>query len=121
MSGDREHTSIYTYNNICSIMTSGHKSSGKQIRLNIEKIYHWPTLKTVLMVEEAIQNADDPISIEGLKRKLKTKVMDQTLRVVLAYLENKGDILIGEKGIMWIRNDSPEFLKMIKNARMIEV
>ena len=92
-----------------------------KIHLNVTRIIHSPTLSTVLMVEDALRKQDNPISIEGLKRALPKKVMDQSLRIILAYLENKGSILIGPKGISWIANDNPKFLKMIKKARVIDV
>ena len=88
----------------------------RKINLNISRVIHSPTLSTVLMVEEALRKQDSPISLEGLKRYLPKKVMDQSLRIILAYLEHKGSILIGPKGISWIANDKPEFLKMIKKA-----
>ena len=84
-------------------------------------VYHWPTLKTVLMVEKAIQEADMPLSMEGLKRALPKKLMDQTLRLILAYLENKGSIIIGEKGIVWIENKNPKFLKLLEKSRGIKL
>ncbi|OGI12287.1 hypothetical protein A3K64_03110 [Candidatus Micrarchaeota archaeon RBG_16_36_9] len=92
----------------------------RKINLNITKVIHSPTLSTVLMVEEALRKQDVPTSLEGLKRALPKKVMDQSLRMILAYLENKGSILIGPKGISWIANDKPEFLRMIKKARVID-
>ena len=92
----------------------------KKINLNIARVIHSPTLSTVLMVEEALRKQDTPVSLEELKRALPKKVMDQSLRMILAYLENKGSILIGSKGISWIANDKPEFLKMIKKARVID-
>ncbi len=92
----------------------------RKINLNIARIIHSPTLSTVLMVEETLREQDIPISLEGLKRSLPKKVMDQSLRMILAYLENKGSILIGPKGISWIANDKPEFLRMIKKARVID-
>lgn len=90
-------------------------------KIIIKNIMHWPTLKTVLMVEDVLREACEPLSIEEIKRRLKTKIMDQTLRVILAYFEEQGDILIGKKGITWIRNDNPKFLKMLKKAKMMEV
>ena len=91
-----------------------------KIHLNITRIIHSPTLSTVLMVEDTLRKQDGPITLEGLKRALPKKVMDQSLRIILAYLENKGSILIGPKGISWIANDNPKFLKMIKKARVID-
>jgi len=92
----------------------------RKINLNIARIIHSPTLGTVMMVEEALRKQETPVSLEELKRSLPKKVMDQSLRIILAYLENKGSILIGPKGISWIANDKPEFLKMIKKARVID-
>ena len=91
-----------------------------RIHLNITSFVHAPTLKTVLMVEETLRKHDGPVSIEGLKRALPKKVMDQSLRIILAYLENKGSIVLGPKGISWIANDDPKFLEMIRKAKMIE-
>ena len=91
-----------------------------KIHLNVTKIIHSPTLSTVLMVEDTLRKQDYPVSLEGLKRALPKKIMDQSLRIILAYLENKGSILIGAKGISWIANDNPKFLRMIKKAKVIE-
>jgi len=91
-----------------------------KIHLNITRIIHSPTLNTVLMVEDTLRKQDGPISIEGLKRALPKKIMDQSLRIILSYLENKGSILVGLRGISWIANDNPKFLRMIKKAKVIE-
>ncbi len=90
------------------------------IRLG-DNIHHWPTLKTVLMIEKALKEADGAVSLEELKRKLKKKVMDQTLRLILAYLEDKGSIFIGPKGISWIENKNSKFLKLIEKSKVIEL
>lgn len=84
-------------------------------------VHHWPTLKTVLMVEKALKDADGPVSLEELKRKLRKKVMDQTLRIILAYLEDKGSVLIGPKGVSWIENKNSKFLKFIEKSKVIEL
>lgn len=91
-----------------------------KIHLNITSFVHAPTLKTVFMVEATLRKQDGPISMEALKRALPRKVMDQSLRMILAYLESKGSILIGPKGISWIANDNPRFLAMIRKAKVID-
>ena len=91
-----------------------------RIHLNVTKIIHSPTLSTVLMVEDTLRKLDGPVSLEGLKRSLPKKIMDQSLRIILAYLESKGSIYIGPKGIIWIANDDPKFLRMLKKAKIIE-
>ena len=90
------------------------------IRL-VKHIHHWPTLKTVLMVEKTLKEADGPVSLEALKRSLRKKVMDQTLRLILAYLDDRGSILIGPKGISWIENRNSKFLKFIERSNVIEI
>lgn len=98
------------------------EGSKRTVNIRLAKnIHHWPTLKTVLMVEKALKEADGPVSLEELKRKLRKKVMDQTLRLILAYLDDKGSILIGPKGISWIENKNSKFLKFIEKSRVIEI
>jgi hypothetical protein len=91
-----------------------------KIHLNLTRIIHSPTLSTILMIEDTLRKQEGSMSLEALKRALPKKVMDQSLRVILAYLENKGSILVGPKGISWIANDNPKFLKMLKKAKVIE-
>tara|TARA_Y100000310_G_scaffold4452_1_gene5368 strand:- start:13 stop:321 length:309 start_codon:yes stop_codon:yes gene_type:complete len=79
-------------------------------------IIHYPSLKTVLMVEKVLKDADLPISKEELKRRLPTKVMHQTLNLILYYLEEKGMIIIGKRGIQWIYNPSPKLKKAIEEG-----
>ena len=102
-------------------MQTVHLSKQKlNVRL-VQNIHHWPTLKTVLMIEKTLEDAEGPISMEELKRRLKKKVMDQTIRLVLAYLEDKGSILIGPKGISWIENKNAKFLDFLSKAKVLEV
>ena len=73
-----------------------------------QQILHYPNLKTVLMIEEALKEAEIALSREDLKKRLPTQVMHQTLNVVLEYLEERGLIVDGHKGILWTHNDSPK-------------
>jgi hypothetical protein len=82
----------------------------------MEKIIHYPNLKTVLMVEDILKKANNLMTREQLKKKLKTKVMHQTLNVILEYLENGGKIIDGRKGILWIYNPSPKLKKAIEKG-----
>ena len=80
------------------------------------EIIHYPNLKTVLMVEDALKKANNLMTRENLKKKLPTKIMHQTLNVILKYLEDSGKILDGRKGILWIYNPSPKLDKAIKEG-----
>ena len=84
-----------------------------------QKIIHYPNLSTMLEVEKVLKNADTPLSKEELKRRLPTKIMHQTLNLILAYMENRGLIHIGEKGILWTYNPSPKLQKAI--AKGVEI
>ncbi len=80
------------------------------------EIIHYPTLKTVLMVEDVLKRANNLMTREQLKKKLPTKIMHQTLNVILNYLEDSGKILDGRKGILWVHNPSPKLDKAIKEG-----
>ena len=78
-----------------------------------QQVIHYPSLKTVLMVEDVLQNANSLLTREDIKRKLLTKIMHQTLNVILEYLKISGKILDGRKGILWIHNPSKKLQKAI--------
>ena len=83
------------------------------------EIIHYPSLKTVLMVEDTLKNSNRLMNREELKAKLPTKVMHQTLNVILSYLEEGGKIIDGRKGLLWIYNPSPRLQKAIERGRKI--
>jgi hypothetical protein len=78
---------------------------------------HWPTLNTVLMVEDTIINSDDSvISVAELKRKLPRQVNHNTLILILEYLERSGKIAVGLKGITWVYTDTKSLKKLIEKG-----
>ena len=84
-----------------------------------KKAIHYPTLKTMLMIEKILKNTQITIEREELKRRLPVKIMHQTLNIILAYLEEKGMILDSRKGILWIYNPSQKLRKAISEGREI--
>ena len=80
------------------------------------ELIHYPNLKTILMVEEALKNADLQLTRQELKALLPRKVMHQTLNAVLQYLEESGKIFDGRKGILWTYNPSPKLEKAIREG-----
>ena len=82
-------------------------------------IIHYPSLRTMLMVENVLKKADTLIDREELKRRLPVKIMHQTLNLILVYLEEKDMILDSHKGILWIYNPSSKLRKAIEKAREI--
>lgn len=80
------------------------------------KVVHYPTLKTVLAVENILKKEKQLITREGIKNKLNNKIMHQTLNVILKYLEDSGKIMDGRKGIIWIFNKSSKLDKLVKDG-----
>jgi len=81
------------------------------------KVPHWPTLNTVIMVEDVLKNLNESvISIAELKRKLPRQVNHNTLMVILQYLEDSNKIFVGLKGITWIHNPSSRLKGDIKKG-----
>jgi len=79
-----------------------------------QKPAHWPTLNTVIMVEDTLKNMDESvISIAELKRRLPRQVNHITLMVILKYLERSNKIAVTLKGITWIENNNPNLKKAI--------
>ena len=86
---------------------------------NKNEVIHYPNLKTVLMIESILKEANVMIDREELKRRLPVKIMHQTLNIILSYLEEKGMIIDSHKGILWIYNPSPKLKRALENAREI--
>ena len=79
-----------------------------------QKPAHWPTLNTVIMVEDTLKNMDESvISIAELKRRLPRQVNHLTLMVILGYLERSNKIAVTLKGITWVENDNPNLKRAI--------
>jgi hypothetical protein len=85
----------------------------KKIEKNESKV-HWPTLNTVMMVENTLKNTNESIiSIAELKRRLPRQVNHITLMVILEYLEKSNKIATALKGITWIENHNTNLKREI--------
>jgi len=82
----------------------------------MQEIIHYPNLKTMLMVEKVLKEAETTLTREELKKRLPTQVMHQTLNVILEYMEQRGLILDGHKGILWTQNDNPKLSEAISRG-----
>ena len=81
-----------------------------------QDIIHYPSLKTVLMVESVLREAEEPLSRSEIKRRLPAQIMHQTLNLILKYLENRGMIIDGPKGILWTYNPSKKLDMAIRRG-----
>ncbi|MFH0836263.1 MAG: hypothetical protein V1834_03825 [Candidatus Micrarchaeota archaeon] len=75
------------------------------------EVVHYPTLKTVMAIEDAVKNADTAVSRNQIIAKMPTKVMRSTLNVALGYLEKRGMVLETKKGFIWTFNQSKKLAK----------
>ena len=77
----------------------------KMSQLREKKRIHWPTLNTVIMVENTLKEINESvISVAELKRKLPRQVNHNTLMLILQYLEKSNKIAVTLSGITWIHN-----------------
>lgn len=76
-----------------------------------------PTLDTIRMVEETIQNSPKSLmKVSELKRALPRQVNHNTLKTILEYLQESGKIYVGIKGIVWTYNSSPKLQEMLQKS-----
>jgi hypothetical protein len=88
-----------------------------QMEKTQKKPAHWPTLNTVIMVEDTLKKMNKSIiSIAELKRKLPRQVNHLTLMVILEYLEKSNKIAATLKGITWIYNENPNLKRAISQG-----
>ncbi len=48
----------------------------------MQEIIHYPNLKTMLMVEKVLKNAETTLTREEIKEQITKKIMHQTLNVI---------------------------------------
>lgn len=82
---------------------------GKQT-MQVE-VVHYPTLKTVMAIEDVVKTADAAVSRNQIIERLPTKVMRSTLNVALDYLEKRGVVLETKNGFIWTFNPSRKLAK----------
>ena len=85
-----------------------------------KKPLHWPTLNTVIMVEDALKGMPNSVmTIPELKKSLPRQVNHNTLMLILEYLDRSNKILVGLKGITWTHNTNPNLRKAISEGMEI--
>lgn len=78
---------------------------------------HWPTLETLLMIEKAIKQADIPPRRTELWKSLPKKMMYQTFKKALEYLDASGKIMIDRKDrVVWVAADNPKLQELFDKA-----
>ncbi len=81
-----------------------------------KKILHEPQLDTILMVENAILNADDYYTRTQLWKRLPRKIQYQTYKRILDYLEASGKIAFNTTKIIYTGVNNPKLQDMIQTS-----
>lgn len=76
-----------------------------------KEVVHYPTLKTILAIEDVVKKANTPVSRNQILARLPTGVMRSTLNLALDYMEKRGMILETKKGFVWTFNPSKKLEK----------
>lgn len=82
----------------------------------MDKILHFPKLDSILMVERAIQMAEDYPSRMNLWRSLPKQMQYQTFKLILDYLEKSNKIMFQKNKIIWIFAHNKKLNKLIDEA-----
>ncbi|MDV3278023.1 MAG: hypothetical protein LYZ69_06090 [Nitrososphaerales archaeon] len=78
---------------------------------------HWPTLETLLMIERTIKESEIPPRRTELWTSLPKKMMYQTFKRAIEYLDASGKIMIDkEDRVVWVAADSPKLQALFDRA-----
>ena len=80
------------------------------------EVLHYPTLRTVLMVEAVLKNAKEPLTRYKIMQRLDKKVMLQTLDVIIDYMDKRGLVLDSKKGILWTYTTPDKMKKWLNDS-----
>ncbi|MDP2666630.1 MAG: hypothetical protein Q8P05_03970 [Candidatus Diapherotrites archaeon] len=80
------------------------------------QVLHYPTLKTVLLVEEILKEAKEPLSRYELLKRAGNKIMRPTLDVIIEYFEKRFMVLDTPKGIIWVYTPKDRMKKLIQES-----
>ncbi len=80
----------------------------------------YPNLRTILMVEKLLsENTFDLFSKARIIRELEGKINNQTLSIVLDYLESDNKIIQSNKGIQWIYHPNRKHIEKLYNEGLV--
>ncbi len=78
---------------------------------------HWPNLETILMIEMSIKEADIPPRRTELWKSLPRRMMYQTFRKALDYLEASGKVIVDRnERLVWVAVDNPKLQALFESA-----
>jgi len=82
----------------------------------ITEVLHYPTLKTVLMVENILRDAKEPLTRYEIMKRMKNKVMRQSLNIIIQYLNERNMTLDSDKGVLWVYTPKKKLGEWLKDS-----
>jgi len=83
-----------------------------------DDVMHYPTLETVMMVEETIRKIG-PATLSQIHRSTEKQVMWSTLKLIISYLESRNMVAGDREGkIVWIFN--PKLVAKYRKRKDLE-
>lgn len=84
-----------------------------------ETVLHYPRLDTVIMVEDAIKNAEDYPAKMQLWKSLPKQVQYQTFQLILEYLQKSNKIVFTrDNKIVWIYTN-PKLDELVRKSKVL--
>lgn len=79
-----------------------------------------PTLARIHEIERILREADGPISVNEIKRRMASKGVDHKMvRLAIDHLGRYGLVVTGSKGVLWVPPASPQLAKAIRAGRRL--
>jgi len=82
----------------------------------VTEVLHYPTLKTVLMVENILRGAKEPLTRYEIMKRTKNKVMRQSLNIIVQYLVERNMVLDSDKGVLWVYSPKEKLDEWLKDS-----
>lgn len=83
----------------------------------VESDGHWPTLWTLLMIERTIKEAEIPPRRTELWKSLPRKMMYQTFKKAIDYLDASGKIMVDKDDrVVWVVADNSKLQELFEKA-----
>jgi hypothetical protein len=89
-----------------------------QVQVFKREVLRYPTLDTVLMIEDSIRKAKGDLTVREIWLSLPRRAMWQTFLAALDYLEYSGKIIIEEdKHVIWVW--APKEVERLKKKKLV--
>ncbi len=82
----------------------------------ITEVLHYPTLKTVLLVENVLRDAKEPLTRYEILKRMNNKLMRQSLNIIIQYLVERNMVIDSDKGVFWVYTPKKKLVEWLKDS-----